>query len=463
MAAETDASPLADADRPAPPFLGRDPGALARIRQTMRLSVVEGSFTQVFLNWTAGSVLIGYMLHVGATPFQFGLVSSVPLLAQAASPFAAWLAGLAGRRKTLTALFAAFGRGLWALAALLPEMGLPPEARAPFLVLLVAVSSLFQASAGTLWASWMGDVVPDRKRGRYFGLRSGILGVVGMLANLGAGWFLDRVGIPLNFQVVIGVAVLLAAVGIYLLFLHYEPLAASPRPSLRETLVTPWQRPNFRRFLLFSSYWHLSVFVASPFVFPYFLDQLRMTFTQVAIWSAIASTAGLVTTAQWGRVADRVGNKAVLAIGTFLTGSSLPLCWILAGVTGNLAFIWISAVFDALAWGAIGPAFFNLALASSPRENRVSYIATWSLAAGLAGFVGGVLSGPLLTLFLPLGFTWGGVHWTGYHSLFVLSGVLRMLAWLPLRRVRETNAWRTRDVFGAMWSAWRAIGFPWRQ
>jgi hypothetical protein len=41
---------------------------LAQVRRTMRLSVVEGSLTQVFLNWTSGAVLIGYMLHVGAGP-----------------------------------------------------------------------------------------------------------------------------------------------------------------------------------------------------------------------------------------------------------------------------------------------------------------------------------------------------------------------------------------------------------
>lgn len=463
MAADVDATAQTDVPLPAVAAAPAEPNLQAQIRRTMKLSVLEGSFTQIFLNWTSGSVLIGYMLHVGATPFQIGLVSSVPLLAQASSPFAAWLAGLAGRRKVLTALLATLGRALWVLAAFLPQLPIPPEARATFLVALVAVSSLFQASAGTLWASWMGDVVPDRERGRYFGLRTGIIGVVGMLANLGAGWFLDRVGIPLNFQIVIGASVVLAGIGIYLYLLHYEPPPTSPRLSLHETLLKPWRTPNFRRFLLFSIYWQLSVLLAAPFVIPYFLDQLRMTFTQVAIWSAIASMTALLTTAQWGRVADRVGNKAVLAIGTFLAGSSLPLCWILAGLTGNLVFIWISAVFDALAWGAIGPAFFNLALASSPRENRATFIAMYSLATGLAGFVGGVLSGPLLTLFLPLGFTVGGVQWTGFHSLFVLSGVLRMLAWLPLRPVKETNAWRTRDVLRAMRFAWRALGFPWRQ
>src|SRR5690625_6107015 len=78
----------------------------------MRLSVLEGSLAQVFLNWTTGSVLTGYMLHLGASANQLALVASVPLLAQAASPLAAYLVTNLGHRKLFTMLGAGLGRGL---------------------------------------------------------------------------------------------------------------------------------------------------------------------------------------------------------------------------------------------------------------------------------------------------------------------------------------------------------------
>lgn len=427
----------------------------------MRLSVLEGSVTQLFLNWTTGSVLIGYMLHYGASPAALGLVASVPLLAQMTSPLAAFLAGMLGRRKVLTAVAATIGRSAWILAALLPQFGLPDALMPTLLVALVAFSSLFQASAGTLWAAWIGDVVPDDRRGRYFGLRTGVVGVVGMVGNLSAGWFLDRVAAPLNFQIVLLVAVVCAAVGIVLYLLHHEPPTSSSRLGFKDTFVTPWRDANFRRFLVFAVYWHAAVLLAAPFVFPYFLGQLGMSFTQVAVWGTIASSCALLTTSQWGRVADRYGNKAVLAIGTFLAGTTLPLCWILAS-WGGLPFIWASAVFDALAWGAIGPALFNLALVSAPKSNRVTFIAMFSLTTGLAGFAGGVMSGPVLALLLPHSFDLGAFTWTGYHSLFLLSGLCRMQAWRLLRPVQETRAWRTRDMLREM-RHWKLGGFPWRQ
>lgn len=432
------------------------------IRRTMRVSVLEGGATQVFLNWTSGSVLVGYMLHLGASPTDIALVASVPLLAQAASPLAALAADLLGRRRLLTAAVAVLGRGVWVLAALLPTLGLPPAALPGLMVLLVLASSAFQASNGTLWSAWMGDVVPERQRGRYFGYRAGVVGMVGMLANLGAGWFLDRVAAPVGFQLVIAVAVVSAGVGVALYFLQYDPPTPRRRAALREVLVTPLRDANFRRFLVFAVYWQFVVLLAAPFVIPYFLEQLELTFTQIAIWSAIAAVTALITNSVWGRVADRVGNKAVLTIGSFLAGTALPASWILAGFTGHVYWIWIAGVCDALAWGAATPALFNLALVSAPQQGRVAFIAMYSLVSGLAGFVGGVLSGPLLTLFQDAQLHLFGLTWTGYHWLFLVSGVGRSQAWRLLRPVHESESWRTRDLLREMRTGWRRVGFPWR-
>ena len=435
---------------------------LAQVRRTMRLSVAEGSLTQVFLNWTSGSVLIGYMLNIGANPAEIALVGSVPLLAQVASPGAAWLAAVLGRRRLLTVLLALVSRTSWLLAAALPALPIPQGLQPTFLVGLVLVASFFLASNGTLWTAWMGDVVPERERGRYFGMRTGITGGVGMLANLAAGWWLDRVSAPLSFQVVLVVAVATALVGVWIYSLQYDPPTTRERLRWRDVFVVPMRDPGFRRFLAFAAYWTFVVFLAAPFVFPYFLDELRLSFTQVAIWSTIAATSAMLTTVMWGRVADRVGNKAVLAVGTFVAGVGLPGAWILAGASGWLGFIWISAVLDAVAWGAIGPAGFNLALVSTPRANRVVYIATWSLTTGIAGFLGGALSGPLLLGFQGLASSAGSPSWAAYAWLFTLSGVLRAMTWVLLRRVPEANAWRTRELLRSMRTGWKGVGFPWR-
>ena len=121
------------------PFSALDP----KVRRTMRFSTLEGAFVQSFLNWTTGSALIGYMLYLGASPFEISLVGSVPLLAQITNPFAAYFAALVGRRKILAMIFSAVGRLLWLFAAFLPHLPVAESIRPMSLVLLLLFSTIF--------------------------------------------------------------------------------------------------------------------------------------------------------------------------------------------------------------------------------------------------------------------------------------------------------------------------------
>lgn len=430
---------------------------MSHLKRTMRLSVLEGSLGQIFLVWTTGSVLIGYMLHYNASPTQIALVSSIPVLSQMFSPLVAWWASGLSQRRILATALAFIGRSLWVLAALAPNLGIPDGIMPIFLLFVVGLSSLFQATFGTLWTDWMGAVVPEERRGRYFGRRAGIVGVVGMLASLAAGWFLDHITAPISFQLVLGLSVVFALVGASLLLFHFEPLKHKQQLPFQEVLFTPWKSANFRKFLFFAGYFHFGIFLSAALITAYFLQELKMTFTQLAIFSIIASTTALITTNVWGRLADRFGNKPILAASVLIMGIGFPTTWILAGLYQNLNYIWLSAVIDAIAWGAGGPAIFNLALVSAPKNERLSFIAMYSLVTGLMGFLGGAVSGPVLEFLSRFSL---GV-WIPYYSLFVLSGFMRASSILFLLRVEETREWIDRPLLRQL-RPWRRIGFPWR-
>lgn len=431
-----------------------------RVKATLWLSTLEGAFTTVFLNWTSGAVLTGFLIYLGAGPLVLAAAASVPMLVQVANPLLAWIANRQSHRIQFIAFTAILARGLWLLAVVLPMLVLTPKQASLFMLGLLAVSSMFQSAAGLTWVGLMADVVPEDVRGRYFGWRNALCGLVGMLSGLSAGWYLDRVPAPANFQMVLLVGLLFAAVGIALYYQHYEPRLTAVRLSLRDTFRVPLRDANFRRFLLFAVYWNASVMIAAPFVIPYFFKHLHMSFTQVAIWAGIASVCGLVLAPMWGRVADRVGHKTVLTITTVLAGSLHPLCW-MAATPNFLWFVWLSGLMDALSWGGINTAMFNLTLASAPARHRVAYIAVLGMLAGLAGCVAGLLSGPLLEWLLGWTWTAWSFTWTGYHSLFVIAGLLRTQAWRLLRPVHEARSRPAMELLRDVWN--RTLDrLPWR-
>ncbi len=74
---------------------------------------------------------------------------------------------------------------------------------------------------------------------RYFGLRIGVLGMVGTVANLIAAAWLDRVQAPLGFQPVLIAAVASGVLAAVILTRHDESPLIGARLHMRSTFTLP--------------------------------------------------------------------------------------------------------------------------------------------------------------------------------------------------------------------------------
>ncbi len=134
-----------------------------------------------------------------------------------------------------------------------------------------------------------------------------------------------------------------------------------------------------------------------------------------------------------GRVADRWGNKFVLNTTGFLV-VLVPLFWI---ASTNLLYILAFHTIVGLAWSGQRLATFNLVIATTPKENRVRYVAYYNFFNGLSLFAGALLGGFLATAFASVQFFWLG----GLLLLFLVSGIARFaVAATLLQKVKEVEA-----------------------
>jgi MFS family permease len=110
--------------------------------------------------------------------------------------------------------------------------------------------------------------------------------------------------------------------------------------------------------------------------------------------------------------------------------------------------IWVGAMIDAFTNTAIGQDSFNLLLSSTAPIKRTAFVSAFFATTGLAGFLGGVASGPILEAFSHSVFAISslGLHWTGYHWLFLISVFLRVQAWWLLKPIHEDGAWSMREM-----------------
>jgi MFS family permease len=426
------------------------PGEPGRSR---RISVVEGAFATVHGTITAGSLVTAYALWAGANDFQLGLVAALTAISAAGSVWGAHWVGHLGRRKTLTIATSVGGRALWGVLCVLPFLPVPPSTRlAVFLVVIFLGNGLLNAGA-TSWLSWMTDLVPLERRGRFFGRRNALLGVVGMGTAWAAGRVYDAmVASGLRDQglaLVFGAAVACALIAGIILTRQWEPPLTGEQPrSFRETLRRPLAERDFRRLLGFLVAWAAVTGVAGPFYGAHMIRNLRMPFSVIALYSILAGIVSLLTQPVWGRIIDRVGNRPVLIVN--LAGLCLlPAIWLFATPARWLP-IWIDAVITGVFWPGMTLAAFNLLLATVPREGRAACLGVHSLGVGLGAFLAGLLGGWLAELLAGFHARVLGIALVNFHILFLLSAAARV-ALLPFAfGLREERAQSVAGLLGFM-------------
>jgi len=411
--------------------------------RSLRLAVAEGCSSAAFGALTGNAIVTAFAMALGARDVDLGLLTALTTVSAAGGLVGARIVGIAGRRKPLVAGAALAGRLAWALAGLIPFLPASPAMRVGLLLGIVFASNFALNLSLSPWTSWMTDLVPSDRRGRYFGLRNTVISLVQMLSTYGAGLLataaMRRTAGAAALVPFFAASTVFALLTAWILRRQWEPpLRSEPPIAFGRMLRLPFADPDFRRLLVFFILWSSVCGVAGPFFAPHMYRHLGMSVAQVALYSIFSGVCGLASQPLWGRIADRFGHRPVLAV-NIVAVSTLPLIWLFA-TPGFLWPIWIDAMLTGVFWPGLNLAAFNLVLGTAPEANRTSYLAVQGLVAGVflatSAVVGGLLAHAMG------GWTWtvGAQTFVNFHVLYVLSALGR-LALLPLAlRLREDQA-----------------------
>jgi MFS family permease len=414
-------------------------GALtpSAVRRGLRLSIVEGALSNVHVTVTAGAFLTGFALLLGATDFELGLLAALPFVGQLFQFVGAYLEERLGERRRLCALTAGASRSLWALMAALPFIGSLGTARLPMFLAILAVSQALIGICGNAWTSWMSDLVPPRQRGRYFGLRNTVLSVTAMAATWLASRALDQYrgssDEALGYLLIFGVASICAVVGAIVLWHQPEPPKQRvERITVGQLLSAPMRHRQFRMFSLIFAAWAMVTGISAPFFNAYGLQDLKLSFAQLAIFAILTSAVGLLTQPLIGRLQDTYGDKRVLVV-SIAGVLFLPWGWVFATPTFLLP-LWLNAIGTGVFWPGITQGSLNLLMDRAPAEGRGAYVAVFGAITGLGTFVASLLGGAIA---VSLGSTIvhiGPLALNHYALLFVLSSLGRATVGLVIAR-----------------------------
>jgi predicted MFS family arabinose efflux permease len=192
---------------------------------------------------------------------------------------------------------------------------------------------------------------------------------------------------------------------------------------------------NFKKFLIFALIWSFSVYFASPFFTLYFLRELHFSYGFVATLGMISAFADLTGIRLWGRISDKVKNKAVIQLSSWVA-TFLPLAWALVR-PGDIVMPILLHLIGGGFWAGINLCTNNLLLRISPQRNRSLYLSVYNIAGGIGAATGPIAAGLVLISVREVTVPWVPWEILPLHIIFLISTVFRIMSRLLLNSVKE--------------------------
>lgn len=437
----------------------------SEIRRTIRLSIIEGLFYQVYSSLSApgSAFLTKFAILLRAEPLHFGILSAIGQLAQVFQVLGVAVSRRMTSRKRATIWTSAVGRALVLGYGFLFFL-LPPQAAIWVFLVLLALGTSFQAVAGNLWVAWIADMIPLSIRGRFFARRSQYLMVAGLVSGYLCGalvdlfapqpgplaqalrsilppWpFLVEQNLPYVLLSVFCFGGITGLLGLPILARQPERPKAVEKERLGKMLLEPLRDGNFRRLLLYAFWWMMAVGVGAPFWGPFMIKNLGMPLVYVMLYGTLSTLSSLLALGPWGRLIDRFGNKPAMRLALVLGGLN-PLLWLFV-TPQHYEIIYLEAISSGIMWSGANIVAVNLVLAIAPEGKQQVYSGLFNAFSGLFIVLPMFLSG----LFLPPPLQIGGLGLQSEQVLFGLGGLLRWTTQIPLSWVYEPRARPVREV-----------------
>jgi MFS family permease len=421
------------------------------IRTSLRALTTEGGFATVFYSIIGGALLSNFLLDLGASTVEIGLLASIPQLTNLLQPVGAFLGDHIKSRHWYSLLIFGSSRLPWLLIVpgiwLVSTSRIQPRQLVLLTLAIICLSNVMEALGRASFLSWIAVLVPERLRGRYFGFRNSVV----TLTNL--------IGVPLmglavskwpggslsGFGVVLVVGVVFATLSLVFQFWMRDVNPKLVHAADEETgHASPWGRVfgflkdgNFLRFLLYSAFWSFAVNVSAPFFNLYLLSDLNLDVSVVTLYNSLGAGANLLMLIFWGKLADRIGNRPLMITVGILVGLT-PLLWLEAGTAPIFLWAWFPLlhILGGATWAAIDLCSGNLMMAVTPLRNQSIYFAIAAAVPGITGAMGIAAGGYVATV----------TDFGGLPTVFALSAVLRLFALLPLVFVHERRSVRVRQL-----------------
>ena len=259
--------------------------------------------------------------------------------------------------------------------------------------------SVFCLSGGIntpAWLDMVGKVIPERKRGFFFGLSNFIGNGVGIGGALVAGYLLENLGFPGNFATCFTLTFIFASISLGFFALNKEPEypvvkeVSTLKNYVGQLVGITKNNRNYFFFLVATVIISFSE-MSTGFFTVHAINRLGLSGNDIGRFTAISLFFQTITNPLWGYWGDRKGHKRIMEVGAL--GAILSAFTAAFASSAGLFYVVFAIIGASLSAAMI--ARLSMVLEFSSPEERPTYIGLTNTAkapfSAIAPILGGLL------------------------------------------------------------------------
>ena len=399
-------------------------------QRARKISIIEGSASSASGGF-GDSFIIPFAQAIGSNALHIGLISAFSgLFSPLSQHFGNKLMEKQSRRKIVTR-FVLLQALLWipiAIVAILYWQNLIQGTLPWILIILYTLSAIASGLATPAWFSWMGDLVPEKERGKYFSRRNTITGLVGVLVALLGSLIINKFKLfgasLLGFGLLFFLAFVFRFISFSMFKKQYSPSFKLEKKDEFSIIDFLKKYDNFGKYAVYRSVFNFAIMIASPFFGFYLLTELGLNKNLILfmIITMSSSVFTLIFNPLMGKLSDKYGNLKLLYVELFFFVLS-PVVWLFSK---NIIWLILApGIVAGIANAASAIANSNFVYDSVSQAKRGTCVAYTNILVGIGVFIGSLLGGFLLKY---LKFNSFGMD--AFFIVFILAAAARLIVGL---------------------------------
>ncbi|MCD6450250.1 MAG: MFS transporter [Thermotogaceae bacterium] len=389
--------------------------------------ILEGVFSLFYILLTQGAIFTGLAIKFNLDEFQLGIAASIPVLMQVFQLISSRIMRFFSKRSVMINIFNGISRYSFSFLIVFLVMNkLLPSV----FILFLTISQIFAAIAGSVWASWMKDLIPNEERGRIFAARS----LYTSLATSAITYLYSVIADHLDhgFEIILIISAL-GSTGSILMMRRIPDVPV----KITETgipISVALKDENFVKYLIFRFYWGIAVSFSAPYYIYHLIKNLYVNYTFLAYISILTGFVAMVIYHILRKVSDDIGHKT-LAEASIIFIAGISYMWFFMNGSTYKYLIWVDAISTGVFWPMM-----NLALMVLPLEVAFGsdpiFFGLNAVAASAGAFIGSILGGIVSKAVSGIHTNIFGFELYGIQLIFLIAGTLRLSALAFISRVR---------------------------